>query len=204
MEHVVATDPEWQWIADAQSGWQFGEQGSLLAIVDALELNNSSACEIGGGDGGDLPLTLAPLLERGWRVTVWEADSEKRNQLTQRFPNAEVCGTWKPGDYVTATVLVIDIDGLDYVPFALATIQWRPALVMVEHSDLCFEGSDGVFLPGCIQDARHNGRLCQATMAALDMIAAGSYTRVAYSRVNSIYVANQLLFFLRSELNVRP
>lgn len=199
MEHVIATDPRWQWIAAAQSGWQFGEQGSLLAIIDALKLKNALACEIGGGNGDSLPLTLAPLIDRGWTVTVWEAEPESRQQLQRLYPTAVVCGLWRPGDLVSCSVLVIDIDGLDYIPFALSTFQWRPALVMVEHADLMFEGSSGVFLPGYGRTMNPGGKLRQATMAALDMIAEGTCTRVAYSRVNSIYLRSDLLDVLETE-----
>ena len=49
-KEFIPQSPRLAWLRDHLDGWQFGEQGLILAIADVLKIQGHCV-EIGAGDG---------------------------------------------------------------------------------------------------------------------------------------------------------
>ena len=192
-----------EWLESHLSGWQFGEQGMLVALAEGLE---GTCVEIGAGDGTELPLTLEPFIAAGWKLNVYEADAQKREKLADYLLQYKSFGIFGKFDKQSAAnistnpqVVVIDVDSCDgYIMDEVLTYA-RPSVLMVEHYDLA-----GPHITGESEFAKPiprwlcgmptvNGFVIQFHYEALDVIAAeNGYVPVARTRVNSIYLKSDL------------
>lgn len=170
-------------------GWQFGEQGILVELANRLPLRKVCV-EVGAGDGEGLPVTVEPLYDAGWQTSLWEADANKRLKLQEKFKRATIQGKCLTLDMATYrdALVIIDVDGVDWWLFAsLLNAYQKPGVIMVEHADL--NGMQPAEIPGlAVADGSR-----QATYRQLQSIAEGLYTLIGYTRVNSIFVRDDLL-----------
>lgn len=193
-----ARDTRYQWLEEHRQGWQFGEQGVLLALAQSVGI--SHAFEIGAGDGEGLPLTIAPLYDCGIHCTLFEADPESREKLRQKYPNATVNGIFeldaKPIESLKDSLCIIDVDGIDVLILKdILRAGYLPEVLMVEHYDLCgpymgpgAPGPEDV-PPWLLGMPVSNGFIIQATSRNLAKIAGQfGYSLVGTSRVNSLFV----------------
>jgi hypothetical protein len=201
---MQAVDWRWFWLTDHADGWQFGETGFLKAICDRIGVDQ--AVEIGAGDGTDaLPLTLGFLYERGVPTVLFEKDEASRGKLKERYPLADVQGEWsfynKNSAFISAgSCVVVDVDSFDYL-IAESLVMFRypigPAVVCVEHYDLCAPDADGAGLPPrwlIGKQLAEGGFIIQAKKDDIaGMMSEHSYEMVGYSRVNSVYVRSDLV-----------
>ena len=203
------------WLGHHLTGWQFGEQGVIEAILKEIEADipqeHRWCVEFGAGDGAELPLMCEPILSRdGWSALLIEGDPKKFDVLRLRAPaSATLVNGWvglaEPNTIDnfmdrascpnSPALMVIDVNSIDY--HIAATMNAKPYVLCVEHMDTaCPMDSDQPFVPR-VEDAGKtmgNGFELQANSAALDatMIPAG-YTAVFKSRVNNIYVRNDMI-----------
>jgi hypothetical protein len=202
---IKAIDGRFAWLDDHADGWQFGETGFLKAICDRIGVDQ--AVEIGAGDGTDaLPLTLGFLYDRGVKTLLFEKDIQRQWAVRQKYPSAVVLGEWSLDspqvEMISPTAcVVVDVDSVDY--HVAASLIWDrfpngPAVLCVEHYDRCAPGADDAegipprWLLG--KQLADGGFVVQAVFA--DMLEAFSmwdYVLVGLSRVNSVYVRNDLL-----------
>jgi hypothetical protein len=202
---IKAIDGRFAWLDDHADGWQFGETGFLKAICDRIGVDQ--AVEIGAGDGTDeLPLTLGFLYDRGVKTLLFEKRVASRAALKRRYPLAEVFGEWsldRPpiGSILTGACVVVDVDSVDFhIAASLVCDRFPkgPAILCVEHYDRCAPGADGVqgipprWLLG--QQLAEGGFIIQAGWEDIEeYLNAFEYWLVGISRVNSVYVRNDLL-----------
>jgi hypothetical protein len=201
---IKAIDGRFAWLDDHADGWQFGETGFLKAICDRIGVDQ--AVEIGAGDGTDeLPLTLGFLYERGVPTVLFERDEASRAALEQRYPLADVRGEWlldspqRPSISYRACV-VIDVDSVDYL--IAESIVWpryprAASVICVEHYDKCGPGVGGCGVPPnwlLGKQLAEGGFIIQARSEDIeDMMSESGFKLVGISRVNSVYVRNDLL-----------
>jgi len=195
-EGFTASQPQWKWLEQLQEGWQFGEQGVLMAL--ARRLNVTTCSEIGAGDGEGLPVTIEPFIKGGLRCTLYEIDETKRARLLERFPHTEIRDKWhidQLGGWFWHDLVVIDIDGYDWFPFVCVANQRKASCIMVEHADKNIPGSDRLYVPSMVNatDHRADGTTGSATEPTLEMMVAGMYTKVGSTRINSVYVRDDRL-----------
>jgi hypothetical protein len=183
------------WLIDHAGGWQFGEQGILIALADKIA-PSGQCVEIGAGDGDLLPLTIHPFYERGNECVLFEADAESLGSLVLKYPKATHRGRFVNGfESVICNcpaVCVIDVDGIDSQIMQNILANHDPHVLMVEHFDKCHpadcdtEGDIPYWLLG--QHLPDNFRI-QDNAATINSIAAeNEYIRVGTTRVNSIFV----------------
>jgi hypothetical protein len=190
--------PEWpylSWLVSHASGWQFGEQGILIALADTI--NPDGQCvEIGAGDGEGLPLTIDPFYRRGNDCVLFEADAVSLGKLVIKYPKSRLCGKFDQLGLnwidQNASVVVIDVDGHDMQIMCEVLASKTPAILMVEHFDKChpLNCNDMIQLPSWVlgMSLEHNFTL-QNNAATLDVFAGRfGYRRVGTTRVNSIFV----------------
>jgi hypothetical protein len=194
-----AVDPQFAWLNQHASGWQFGEAGVLDAIAKRLDIQH--AVEIGAGDGCELPLTVDPLYQRGIACTLFEADDDRRRRLAFKYPNATICGRFEDdsvNDLDVPSLVIVDVDGMDWlIAVGIAAVS-SPAVLMVEHYDI--EAPNGrnqsgdigkSFPPTWLLGMRlKRGFVIQAPHEAMTEVLSKfhGYTLAAQSRVNSLYV----------------
>jgi hypothetical protein len=190
-----------KWLDEHRSGWQFGESGYLAALAERLGVNQ--AVEIGAGDGGqDLPLTLLPLYQKGIPTVLFERDELRQKALRQVYPLADVRGRWtwmEQFKIESVPCLVVDVDGND-LPIARSAIPaYKPAIVCIEHLDLCCRGHESTYEPAPWTYGMQivdGGFIIQAPMLAINRVfeeEGFDLELIAFSRVNSIYVRRDLL-----------
>ena len=184
-----------RWLCDHLDGWQFGDQGLIEAIVDALG-TKGIAIEYGAGDGETLPLTIERLYNAGMKCFLYEIDSNRRDQLRKRYPNAWVdkATNWK--NFPDATVVVIDIDSHDSVVMRdMLTAGVRPELLVVEHFDNHFPigtTTPDTIPPWMLGLKLQSGHAIQDTAETLHAIAtANGYERIGFNRCNSFFVVKE-------------
>jgi len=188
-----------RWLCKHASGWQFGEQGILVALADRID-PHGQCVEIGAGDGESLPLTIDPFYQRGNECVLFEADPVSLGQLFVKYPRARLRGEFNgdvPGEIDSPVVVVIDIDGYDIDAMRECLLQCSPAVLMVEHFDKnhpedCEDVAD---IPGWALGLELKGNFTlQANSATLKSLASEfSYYRIGTTRVNSIFVHNSHL-----------
>jgi hypothetical protein len=198
--------PQLAWLVEHLDGWQFGEQGLIPAILDAIGTEGAMGTEegvyieFGAGDGETLPLTIDRLYQR-FPYWCWlvEIDSNRRDRLNEIYPNAVICreSDWKAMSYRQVDCVVIDIDGHDSVVMReMLDAGVRPALLVVEHMDRHF--SIGTSLPELIPQwmlglKLESGHAIQDTAETLQVIAAkAGYERIGFNRCNSFFIRREL------------
>jgi hypothetical protein len=210
-EGFTPDDPRFAWLSDHASGWQFGEQGILVALADAI--NPWGQCvEIGAGDGDQLPLTIDPFYHRGNECVLFEADLIKLGRLVVKYPNADNRGAFLKGMCYniksTPIVAVIDIDGFDREAMKTLLSHCEPMVLMVEHFDTFYNATPELFVSrpvSLMADSQEipewllgkslaGGFRIQDIAATIYSIARHfGYVRVGTTRVNSIFVHNSHL-----------
>ena len=184
----VAQSRDFDWLEAEQSGWQFGEQGVLLAIYQRLAGEIGSAAEIGAGDGESLPVTLTPFAGR-IGLDLYEKDAISRVKLASSF--ATVYGEWRKINVVRGyDLVVIDVDSFDWFIFAdfVGYGVKCPAVIMCEHRDIRRDDP-----PGCLPSLQKCLSGEQATMDQLRQLATGKMTLIGTTRCNSVFVRDDLL-----------
>jgi hypothetical protein len=197
---MAATDERFRWLNDHADGWQFGETGILIELSELL--GPDLAVEIGAGDGQSLPLTLGFLLEKGVKTVLFEADELRQNALKMTKKAAFIHGFFDArllsGINLSKSFVVVDVDGQDW-PIAEEVLRCgRPQVMMIEHYDefgprygRCEpEGLPPRWCLGLLVD----GFSIHAPAKEIEKrIRYYGYTLVAKSRVNSLFVRNDLL-----------
>jgi hypothetical protein len=184
-----------RWLCDHLDGWQFGDQGLIEAIVNALS-TNGIAIEYGAGDGETLPLAIERLYDAGMKCFLYEIDSNRRDQLRKRYPNAWVDKTTNWKNFPEANVVVIDIDSYDSVVMReMLDAGVRPELLVVEHMDRHFPigTTSSAPIPQWMLGLKlASGHAIQDTAETLHAIAtANGYERIGFNRCNSFFVVRE-------------
>ena len=187
-----------RWLIDHLDGWQFGEQGLIFAILQALK-ENGHCIEYGAGDGESLPVTLDGFVPAypSRRILV-EIDEQKRSVLRRMYANDVIAKTITWGVYrdeIVSTV-VIDIDGQDSVVMRqMLAAGVRPTLLVVEHMDRHFPigTSAASAIPQWMLGLKlESGHAIQDTAETLHAIAtANGYERIGFNRCNSFFVVKE-------------
>lgn len=200
-DEFSADRPEFEWLVSHASGWQFGEQGILIAIAEAIGQTEGQCVEIGAGNGESLPLTIDPFYHRGNSCLLFERDLESLSKLVVAYPNATHRGEFVPQDQNDMKdeplLVVIDVDGIDSVIMDVILKHLLPSILMVEHFDE-FHPSNcnhADRIPAWLLGEKIDGGFSiQDNAKTLDVIARQSYyTRVGSTRVNSIFVHESLV-----------
>jgi len=193
-EGFVPDDERFAWLSDHASGWQFGEQGILFMLASCIS-PVGQCVEIGAGDGGELPLTIEPFYQDGADCVLFEADPVKLGKLLIKYPRASLRGEFggtMDGISKHPLLIVIDIDGHDIDAMRECLSQCEPAVLMVEHFDMCHPADcdEAWDLPPWTLGLRlENNFTLQANAATLLHAAKNfGYTRIGTTRVNSIFV----------------
>jgi hypothetical protein len=188
-------DNRFAWLIDHASGWQFGEQGILIALADKID-PNGQCVEIGAGDGDLLPLTIDPFYERGNECLLFEADAVSLGKLVVKYLKATHRGKFAEGfesDVCNCpAVCVIDVDGIDSQIMWTVLGKCNPHVLMVEHFDKCHPADcdTASSIPDWLlgQPLALNFKI-QDNAATINLIASDNeYIRVGTTRVNSIFV----------------
>ncbi len=188
---------------DHLSGWQFGEQELIPAILKAIDADGDCV-EYGAGDGESLPLTIEQMYKSGNICWLIEIDDNRRSQLKAKYPLAVVEKdlNWKAFTETCrsdegVSLVVIDIDGRDSIVMReMLDSGCRPALLVVEHFDRYY--SIGTTLPSPIPEWLLGQQLIshhdiQDTAETLQWIAAKyGYERIGLNRCNSFFVRRDL------------
>jgi hypothetical protein len=196
----VADRPEFEWLTEKSGGWQFGEQGILVALANAI--NKPGQCvEIGAGDGEGLPLTIEPFYKYGLPCVLFEKQPESLANLQLKYPKANLCGEFfcSIGGPISVKPLlvVIDVDSIDMLIMEDVLRYSKPLIVMVEHFDKCHPRDTlnvnpvAEWLLGAVIDG---GFTIQNNAATIECFAKSfNYTRLGTTRVNSIFVHDSLV-----------
>lgn len=192
-----------EWLAEHASGWQFGEQGMLVALVEKVAewCDFEKICmEIGAGDGKSLPLTLEPFVKAGWHLHAYEMDADNRASLGEvllQYKAFSMHGAFDDESIIPskASLIVIDVDSIDEYIMTKVLKNCSPEVLMVEHYDIAGPHMTGASdfhkqVPKwlCGMPLFNNFRI-QARYERLDDIAGyNGYMPVARTRVNSIYI----------------
>jgi len=185
--------PHLRWLCNHLSGWQFGEQGLLVAIADALGVVNHKHVEIGAGDGDALPLTLDRFYDESALLLLYEMDEQKCDKLRMSYESAAICGKYTGQDLPNDVgVCVIDVDSVDSCIMQQVMQRDKPSVVMCEHMDRNFAiaTSAAVRIPTWMMGLKlKSGHAIQDTAETLHAIALNhDYERVGLNRCNSIFV----------------
>jgi hypothetical protein len=196
----VADRPEFEWLTEKSGGWQFGEQGILVALANAI--NQPGQCvEIGAGDGEQLPLTIEPFYNYGLDCVLYEKDSESLKKLHDKFPKANLRAAFclNTSCHLSDNLMlcVIDVDSIDSVIMEQVLTYEKPAILMVEHFDKCHERNTDINqrVPEWLLGVRFDGGFSvQDNAETLKTLAEQhNYTRLGTTRVNSIFVHDSLV-----------
>ena len=195
-----ADRPELVWLTEQSVGWQFGEQGILVALANVIKMPGQCV-EIGAGDGEQLPLTIEPFYKYGLECVLYEKDPESLKKLQAKYLNANM-----QGEFVLKTlsviaekplVCVIDVDSIDSVIMDNVLLWHQPKILMVEHFDKCHEKNTEINqrVPEWLLGVRFDGGFTvQDNAETLKAIAEQhNYTLLGTTRVNSIFVHDSLV-----------
>lgn len=199
----IPQNPYLGWLCHRLSGWQFGEQGLLMALSEAVECNGI-CIEYGAGDGESLPLTLDYFYPQcPAHLLLVETEPSRINKLKVKYPVAKACSTLNWANYTAenVSIVVIDIDGKDSVVMRqMLAAGVRPGILMVEHMDRHYpivSASPEPLPEWALGLKLEEGHSLQDTAETLHTIAAKSgYERVGYNRCNSVFVRRDLFAML--------
>jgi hypothetical protein len=184
-----------RWLCDHLDGWQFGDQGLIEAIVDAI--GALGLCiEYGAGDGEELPLTIKKMMARRPELChLIEIDASRRDNLHRLYPQSIVSSEmdWEKVSNGFVAVVVIDIDSHDSVVMRdMLTAGVRPELLVVEHLDNHFPigtTTPDAIPPWMLGLKLQSGHAIQDTAETLHAIAnQHGYERIGWNRCNSYFV----------------
>jgi hypothetical protein len=199
-EGFVADRPAFEWLTEKSGGWQFGEQGILVALANLI--NKPGQCvEVGAGDGEGLPLTIEPFYNYGLDCVLYEKDSESLKKLHEKFPKANLRASFSINTSCHLSdnlmLCVIDVDGIDSVIMEQVLRHHPPKILMVEHFDSFHSANTNqvqrvpAWLLGCKIDG---GFTIQDNAQTLEVIAKQhDYSLLGKTRVNSIFVHNSVV-----------
>jgi len=196
----VADRPEFEWLTEKSGGWQFGEQGILVALANTI--NKPGQCvEIGAGDGEHLPLTIEPFYQYGLECVLYEKDSESLKKLQAKFPKANLRAAFclNTSCHLSDNLMlcVIDVDSIDSLIMEQVLTHDEPRILMVEHFDLGHEKNTDINqrIPEWLLGVKFDGGFTvQDNAETLKAMAkAHNYTRLGTTRVNSIFVYDSLV-----------
>lgn len=195
-----------EWLNQYASGWQFGEEGVIEALALRFIGKDGSFCEFGAGTS----CSCAALIRRKWHGLIYESDKAicdaltpilketsvniinskievaGENSLDSRFARDVITPFFRPD------ILVIDVDSIDY--HIWASLQSTPKLVMIEHHDLYDTKRDELPDVPNIETCGSGHFKLQATAKAIKELGKSKgYSLVASSRVNSIFIRNDLM-----------
>jgi hypothetical protein len=196
----VADRPEFEWLTEKSGGWQFGEQGLLVALANRI--NQPGQCvEIGAGDGEGLPLTIEPFYNYGLDCVLYEKDSESLKKLHDKFPKANLRAAFalNTSCHLSENVMlcVIDVDSIDSVIMEQVLKHHQPQILMVEHFDQCHTGNTAEVrrVPEWLLGREIDGGFTiQDNAATVNAIASAyCYLRIGTTRVNSVFIHRELI-----------
>jgi hypothetical protein len=199
-EGFVADRPEFEWLTEKAGGWQFGEQGILVALANLI--NQPGQCvEVGAGDGEGLPLTIEPFYNYGLDCVLFERDSESLEKLHEKFPKANLRAAFvlNTSCHLADNLMlcVIDVDSIDRVIMEQILTYHKPRMLMLEHFDKCHPANtdDVGRVPAWLLGIEIDGGFkIQDNAETIYSIACDfNYTRLGTTRVNSIFVHNSLV-----------
>ena len=198
--NAMHTFDTWQYLEKYATGWQLGEQGVLAHLVWTCG-KCGEVVEIGGGNGVDLPLSLATSHGPTHPLTVYEADDEARASLEAVYPDATIRGMFTAASIAelprNPAAIVIDVDGPDIILMgAILAAGIAPYVLMVEHYDLCgpraadLLGVPPPWLLGMLVADENGQAWCiQAPqIPIINLAQSHGYEPVAYTRYNTIFV----------------
>lgn len=208
-------DQSFWWLARRGYGWQFGEQGFLQTVLTCLGIATGTVFEAGAGDGNKLPLACEGLIREGWRSILVEPDTGKLELLKCRLEAIRANEAHCFHDVISTSgrkldgaatvdeifarvgvvpdVMILDIDSTEF--YIIAEMQARPKVLLVEHHDLADDKHDGT-VPMVDECGKDNGRgfFTQVPWPNMrSMLAKIGYTCVAKTRVNGLYVRDDLV-----------
>ena len=199
-EGLVADRPEFEWLTEKSGGWQFGEQGILVALANAI--NQPGQCvEIGAGDGEGLPLTIEPFYNHGLDCVLYEKNSESLKKLHEKFPKANLRAAFalNTSCHFSDNVMlcVIDVDSIDSLIMEHFLRNHRTSVLMVEHFDECHPGNVAEVgrVPAWLLGREIDGgfKIQDNAETLFSMACDFNYTRLGTTRVNSIFVHDSLV-----------
>jgi hypothetical protein len=200
-EGFVTDRPEFEWLTEKSAGWQFGEQGILAALAEAIG-ETGQCVEIGAGNGETLPLTIDPFYGHGLPCLLFEKDELALATLQHKYQNAVCRGEYHYSLGIAsplhprALVVVIDVDGFDGPIMRDVLKVCTPSILMVEHFDRCHSSDSceiGDVPNWLLGQELPNGFKVQNNAATLENLARQfRYTRIGMTRVNSIFVYGPL------------
>ncbi len=204
-----------EWLAQYEGGWQFGEEGVIAALAGRFVGKTGSFVEFGAGTS----CSCAALIRSKWFGYIYESNrdivaalapllSKTNTQIIKAeiglSDGSRLYDFW--GEIITVPrfvpdVLVIDVDSIDY--HIWKDLNDSPKLVMIEHHDANDqERSKQPDIPDVElcgtkyrneTDERLNFRLQATAKAIKELGLSKGYSLVASSRVNSIFLRNDLM-----------
>lgn len=189
-KEFIPQSPRFAWLLDHLDGWQFGEQGLVLAIADALKIQGHCV-EVGAGDGESLPLTIERLYLSGRKCVLYEIDDDSRTMLGHKFTKASVRGEYRcDGEY--GDLFVIDVDSNDSMMMRHVMQNVKPMVVACEHMDREYPVTSTAFSPlpmWAMGLPLEGGFKVQDTAETLHRYASeAGYERIGHNRCNSFFV----------------
>lgn len=200
-----------KWLKNYEGGWQFGEAGVIHAITKRVGHGDKYAVEFGGGTSLT-KLTVQRLVNDGWNVLLIEADDNNHKSLTDEtkaFEHVKVLNqyidpvgtftlenTLKANNFPTPDVLVIDVDNDDYYLLASCN-NIKARILCIEHHDLndpSVSKTKSHVPEGEVIGKKNDMQFYrQANIVAIEDLAISmGYKRVWHSRVNSIFVLEEM------------
>ena len=216
-DNGAALSTDIAWLKKYEGGWQFGEAGVIHAITKVIGDGNKCAVEFGGGNSL-ARLTVQRLVNEGWNALLIEADEDNHKSLsedTKNFDRVKVLNqfvdpdgeltlenTLKINEFPIPDVLVIDVDSEDY--YLLASCKnIKTRILCVEHHDTAdpkINHKESVVPDVKTLGQNIDGFNAQANIVAIENLAISmGYKRVWHSRVNSIFVLEELHGQLENE-----
>lgn len=177
---------------------QFGEDGMIARIFDAIGRETTVCVDFGAGDGSSCSNTKLLWRDHGWTALLIEPDDGRFESLegeahgfraTCLRTMVESTGSNSISELVAAVglgdvdFLSIDIDGDDYFMFENLTI--RPRVI-------CIEFNPTIPPHLAVHQAQANGTFGASLLALVQLAASKGYTFVGASRCNGFFVRSDL------------
>lgn len=207
-------DPKFHWLANRGYGWQFGEQGILQSVLDTLGLDSGKVFEGGAGDSVSLPLMCQAMVLEGWRALLVEPNTASMTNLQSRMSQLGVKSVTYASEVLCASenmmeggitvdalfdrehfypdVMILDINSYEW--YILRGMEHRPKVIVAEHHDIS-DMTNPTDLPPIEECGQRlpNSFLNQAPwVRTKELMESKGYTAVAKTRINGIYVRNDL------------
>ncbi len=171
---------------------QFGEDGIIAAIMDAMNVRRGAAVEFGAWDGNTLSNT-AELREAGWDVCLIEGDRDRHRKLAESFrdaPNVTAVHRWVASEGEDSIdrileqhfdrpvdLMSIDIDGDDY--HVLRGMTRQPSVVVIEFNPT---------IPSMIDRINPPGRSKGSSLLAITRLGMEKGYRLVYATLGNAFL----------------